>query len=160
MPKISSISARVRGKSLENWYCGLTDWRTDRWTECKPKVPFGFASRALKTDACHGKGEKHCEICYQYFLTFSFSHNVSKCFPSLCCLTLSQTSPGFYVSAVQVFWKPMWEKEIFLFSQCFLPVWRTLCHFPQNWSCHLQTLSVWKILKFIVWELVGEGIVC
>ena len=39
------------------------------------------------------------------------------------CLTLSQTSPGFYTSAVQVFWKH-WEKEKLLirsnfsFSHC------------------------------------------
>ena len=26
-------------------------------------------------------------------------------------LTLSETSPGFYVSAVQVFWKTQWQRE-------------------------------------------------
>ena len=44
-------------------------------------------------------------------------------------LTLSQTSPGFYVSTVQVFLKTLWEKDKLLstsnlsFPQCFLPVW-------------------------------------
>ena len=33
-------------------------------------------------------------------------------------LTLSQTSPGFYVSAVQVFWKH-WEKEKLLVTSNF-----------------------------------------
>ena len=44
-------------------------------------------------------------------------------------LTLSQTSPGFYVSAVQVFWKH-WEKEKLLvtsnfsfFLGVFYPFW-------------------------------------
>ena len=76
-------------------------------------------------------------------------------------LTLSQTSPGFYVSAVQVFLKTLWEKEkllineqFLLFPQSLLPIWKTLCHFRQIWKCHLQTLSVWKRLKFVAWERV------
>ena len=40
-------------------------------------------------------------------INFTFFHIV---FYAICILTLSQTSPGFYVSAVQVFWKH-WEKE-------------------------------------------------
>ena len=57
--------------------------------------------------------------------------------------------------------KTLWEKEKllvmsnFTFSpQCFLPVWRTFCHFHQGWNCRLQTLSVWKSLKFVIWERV------
>ena len=72
----------------------------------------------------------------------------------LILLTLSQRSPGFYVSAVQVFRKH-WEKEKLLekllitsnFPQCFL-------QFHQIWNCHLQTLSVSKSLKFAIWERV------
>ena len=45
------------------------------------------------------------------------------------------------------FWRP-WET--ILFPQCFLPVWITCCHFYQIWNCRLQTLSVWKSLKFVV----------
>ena len=35
------------------------------------------------------------------------------------CLTLSQTSPGFYVSAVQVFWKHCSEKKKLLVTSNF-----------------------------------------
>ena len=42
-----------------------------------------------------------------------------------------------------------------LFPQCFLPVWRTFCHFHRIQSCLLQTLSVWNGLKFVVWEKVN-----
>ena len=35
------------------------------------------------------------------------------------------------------------NKQFLLFLQCFLPIWRTFCHFYQIWNCHLQTLSVW-----------------
>ena len=38
-----------------------------------------------------------------------------------------------------------------LFPQCFLPIWITFFHFRQIWNCRLQTLSVWKSLKFVVW---------
>ena len=57
--------------------------------------------------------------------------------------------------------KTLWEKEKLLvtsnfsfFPQCFLPVWRTVSHFHQIWNCCLQTLSVWKSLKFVVWKRV------
>ena len=56
-------------------------------------------------------------------------------------LTVSQTSPGFYVSAVQVFWKHC-NKQFLLFPQCFLLVLRTFCHFHQIWNCCVQTLSL------------------
>ena len=69
-------------------------------------------------------------------------------------LTLSQTSPGFYVSAVQVFLKTLQEKEKLLVTSnfsflplCFLPCWRSFCHIHQIWNCRLQFLSVWKSVK-------------
>ena len=58
--------------------------------------------------------------------------NVSK--RKLTPLTLSQTSPGFYVSALQVFLRTICEKEkllVFFFPLCFLSVWRTSRHFHQ-----------------------------
>ena len=75
-------------------------------------------------------------------------------------LTLSQTSPGFYVSTLQVFKKNWGEKkkeiahnkQFLFFQQSFLPFWRTFCHFHQIYNCHLQTRSVWKNLKFIISE--------
>ena len=79
-------------------------------------------------------------------------------------LTLSQISPGFYASAVKVFWKHCgkrrncYHKEQFLlFPQCFLPVRRTFCHLHEIQNCYLQTVSVWKCLKFVVWESVNES---
>ena len=56
--------------------------------------------------------------------------------------------------------KTQWKKKKLLvtsnfsFSQCFLPLKRALCHFHHVKSCHLQTLSVWKSLKFVIWERV------
>ena len=46
------------------------------------------------------------------------------------------------------------NEQFLLFPQCFLPVWRTLCHFHQIRNCRLQTLSVWKSLEIVVWERV------
>ena len=66
--------------------------------------------------------------------------------------------PGFYVFAVQVFWKHCGKREnglnkqFLLFPHRLLPVWRTLCHFHQIWICRLQIVPVWKSLKFVVWE--------
>ena len=43
----------------------------------------------------------------------------------------------------------------FSFCQCFLPVWRTFCHLHQIQNCSLQTVTVWKSLKWVVWERVN-----
>ena len=72
-------------------------------------------------------------------------------------LTLSQVIPGFYMSAVQVFWKHCGKRRncskraISLFLSVF---WRVFCHFYQTWNYILQTLSVWKSPKLVVWERV------
>ena len=42
----------------------------------------------------------------------------------------------------------------FLFPQYFLLFWRTFRHFHQFQNCRLQPLSVWKSLKFVIWERV------
>ena len=63
-------------------------------------------------------------------INFSFSHSFFKRLVLKTCknkglfgirLTLSQTSPGFYMSEVQVFKKTLWEKEklLLVFPQCF-----------------------------------------
>ena len=58
-------------------------------------------------------------------------------------LTLSQTCPDFYVSAVQVFQKHFAHiVQVFLFPQYFLPVWRTFCHFHQVQNCPLKTFCL------------------
>ena len=51
------------------------------------------------------------------------------------------------------------NEQFLLFPQCFLSVWRTFFHFNQIWNCRLQTLSVWKSLKFVMWERVNLGTV-
>ena len=46
------------------------------------------------------------------------------------------------------------NEQFLLFPQCFLPVSRTFCHFHWIWNCRLQSLSVWKSEKFVIWERV------
>ena len=46
------------------------------------------------------------------------------------------------------------KEQVLLLPQCFLPVWKIVCHFNQIWNCRLQSLSVWKGLKLVVWERV------
>ena len=67
-------------------------------------------------------------------------------------LTLSQTESLL---------STMWEKEELLITSnfsfshsVFYPFGWAFCHFHQIWNCCLQTLSVWKSLKFVVWEWV------
>ena len=59
--------------------------------------------------------------------------------------------------------KTQWKKEKLLatsnfsFSQCLLLVSRTFCHFYQIQNCHLEILSIWTSLKFVVWERVKKA---
>ena len=47
-------------------------------------------------------------------------------------------------------------EQFLLFPQCFLTFWITFSHVYQISNCRLQTLSVWEILKFVVWERVNK----
>ena len=47
-------------------------------------------------------------------------------------------------------------KQFLLNPQCFLPVYRTSCHFHQTWNCCLQDLSARESLKFVIWERVNK----
>ena len=49
------------------------------------------------------------------------------------------------------------NEQFLLFPQCFLPFWKPFSHFHQTKNCCLQTLSVWKSLKFVVWERVKHS---
>ena len=65
------------------------------------------------------------------------------------------------MSAVQVLENTVGKGKLlvtskFSFFHCFLPAWRTFCHFHQIENCYLQTLSVLKSLKFVVWERVNS----
>ena len=68
---------------------------------------------------------------------FSFSHSVFYPFGWLSC-----------------------NEQFLFFPQCFLSFWMTLCYFCQIWNCRLQTVSVWKSLKFVVWERINIMIPC
>jgi hypothetical protein len=67
------------------------------------------------------------------------------CFPN---------KPVFYGSAVQVL-KTLWEKEKLLVTSNFSFTPSVFCPLEEVssiWSCRLQTPSVWKSLKFVIWE--------
>ena len=44
------------------------------------------------------------------------------------------------------------NEQFLLFPQCFLPIWGTFCYLYQIYNYRLQTLSVWKGIKFVNWE--------
>ena len=68
-------------------------------------------------------------------------------------LTLSQTSPVFYASAVQVFWKHCRKRRnclsraISCFPIVFSSHLENILPFSFNFNCRLHALSVWKLLK-------------
>ena len=91
---------------------------------------------------------------------FSLSHSVFKsCLPQA-CEPFPKQSLVLRVCSTSLL-KTWWEKEQLLITSSFsfshsvfYPFWRTFCHFYQTWNCRLQTPSVWKSLKFVVWERV------
>ena len=78
------------------------------------------------------------------------------------CLNPFANKPWFSHVCYTSLLKTLQEKEKLLitsnfsFSQCFVPFWEISCHFHQVQNCLLQTLSVWKSQKFIVWERVNS----
>ena len=79
----------------------------------------------------------------------------------LCNLNPFLNKPWFLHVCSTSLLKTLWKKEKLLVTsnssfspQFFLPVWRTLFYFHQILNCRLQTISVWKSLKFVVWESV------
>ena len=77
----------------------------------------------------------------------------------LCHFNPFQNKPWF----LHVCWKFFFEntvgkgeiahnKQFLIFPQCFLPFSRTFCNFSSNLKLSSATLSVWKNLKFVVWE--------
>ena len=71
------------------------------WSSALPLIHLQFMD-FVNIDLDKKWREYWCYKVYKFFLPFPWS--------SALLLTLSQTSPGFYMSAVQVFWK-LWEKE-------------------------------------------------
>ena len=80
-----------------------------------------------------------------------------------CFLTLSQDKSWFFTCLqFKSFENTVGKGEIarneqfLLFPQCFLPVSITFCHFIRVYNCRIQTLSIWKSLKFVVLERVKQ----
>ena len=76
------------------------------------------------------------------------------------CIDTFPNKPWFSCAFSTSLLKTLWEKEKLLvtsnfsFSQCFPAFWTTFRHFRQTKNCRLQTLSVWRNPKSVVWERV------
>ena len=77
-------------------------------------------------------------------------------------LTLSQTSPGFYVSALELFLQILWEKEKLLVTSnfsfsnsVFFPFGELSVTFITVKIVVCKSLLVGMSLKFVVWERVN-----
>ena len=68
-------------------------------------------------------------------------------------LTYSQRIPGFYESFENTVgkWEIARNKQFLLFLHCFLPIWRTFCHFHRirNWQIRQFKWSGTEIIDFI-----------
>ena len=145
--------------------CSLTHYQTTNfrlfWTERVCRRQFKIWRKWQKVIQT---GRKDEIACYKQFLL------VPQCFQKAC---FPRASKGVIVwEWVNPFphndtcWRPwetsllktLWEKAKLLITSnfsfshiIFYPFGLTFCHFCQIWNCGLQTLSVWKSLKFVVW---------
>ena len=114
-------------------------------------------SMTQKITVCTGQGRQYCGKMRECLLS-AFS-----CFPILFfkafllrVINPFPNKPWFLCVCITSLLKTLQEKDKLLvtsnfsFYQCFLPVSRTFSHFQRIQNCHLQTLSVWKILKFVI----------
>ena len=66
-----------------------------------------------------------------------------------CCTSLKNTVKNGEIA----------HKEYFLLlPQCFLPIWRTFFRCHQIWNRCLQTLWIWKGLRFVIIRRLGSGL--
>ena len=103
-------------------------------------------------------------LCMIYIYILFRNHLITPVFVtiniSIRCLTFTKQTLVFTCLQYKSFEDTVGKGEIvhkeqfLLFPQCFLPIWRTFCHFHQIRNCRLQTLLVWKSLKTVVWEKV------
>ena len=104
------------------------------------------------------KGNKHFLHSPQCFQTASFVRVVQT---KDCLVNSPSNKPLFLLVYLPSLSKTWWEKEKLLFAgifsfshSAFLPIWRTFGNFHQIKNCCLQTLSIWKSVKFFLWECV------
>ena len=126
------------------------------WNTTEPSPSFSTNTSSIQRRILTVKKMKKVALSI-FFLHLSYYFQ--KQTDSSISLTLSQTSPGFYVQ-----YKPFentvgkgeiaHNEQFLLFPQFFLPIWKTFCHFHQLQNCLLQTLSVWQSQKFVVRERV------
>ena len=110
----------------------------------------------------HSDRESTVSDMMSYISRKLFSQRNSLSF-STCLKTLINTFPQALVSTClqyKTFENTAGKGEIarneqfHLSPRCFLPVWKTFCHFHETQNCRLPTLSVWKSLQFVVQETV------
>ena len=76
-------------------------------------------------------------------------HNLENLFLRPTFLTVSQTSPGFYLSAVQVFFETLWEKEKLLVMSNFSSSHSVFYPFGELSVIFIKFETVvWKIFQF------------
>ena len=75
-------------------------------------------------------------------------------FLSLAIVTPSQTSPGFYESAVQIFRKTLWEKKKLLVTSVIYPLGELSTIFIKFEFVVCKSFQFGKFFKFVVWEMV------
>ena len=113
-----------------------------------------FIKRSIITARCNNlspAGAFSCDQCH-----FSLFEQVYK---TTFSLTLSNTSPGLYLSTVQVFWKHCGKRRncslraISPLLTVFLLVSVTFCHYNLKL---LSANSEFGSLKFVVWERINK----
>ena len=77
------------------------------------------------------------------------------------CFQMTYTADTWKPGLVWERVKTLWQKEELLLTNSFsfsLSVFYLFGELSATWICHLPTLSVWKTLKFVVWEGLSENI--
>ena len=92
-------------------------------------------------------------------------HNFSALSTTLICLNPFPNKPWFLRVCSTGLLKTLWEKEKLLVTSnfsfshsVFYPFQELSAIFIKFRICHLQTLSVWKSLKLVVWERVNNNL--
>ena len=108
---------------------------------------FSFSHIIFKSFHCRGRSTLHCVVKFKQSLFRVFKQ--ATVFMGLQYKSFENTGGNGEIAR---------NKQFLLFPQCFLPILRTFWHFHQVQNRRLQTLLVWKSVKFVIWEMVKDSV--
>ena len=134
-------------------------FQTSNFKICRCEEFHPQAAGSLNRPPFQKYGPKNCQLLPKEGLGSALPRNPYEHIQNQPTLNPFQNNPLFLSVSSSSHLKTLQKKEkVFLFQQCFQPIKRTFHHIHQIRNCCLQSLLVWKSLKFVIWERIKSKV--